>query len=277
MSDADARKTMEKVRSRIVGVNIPTGERIATGLLGATAIAIGLRRRGLSGAIAAGLGSVAIVRAITGRCPAYRARAIRRGIHVRRVVTIQAKPEQIYAVWRDLANLPRFMSHVKSVVDEGGGMSRWAVEVGGKELEWRAEIVEDSPNRRLRWKSVGGDIRHEGEIDIREESGDRGTVVEVKMHYFPPGGLLVASALYGFLRKLAKVDIGTELVRLRQLLETGEIATGARRVPDLDADDKAVSAAKVAPTAPPPIATAQTSAHDVEGTVRSAPTTGGLR
>jgi uncharacterized membrane protein len=276
MSNALASETMEKVRSRIVGVNIPTSERIATGLVGAAAIVLGVRRRGISGAIAASLGTVAIVRAITGRCPAYRARAIRRGIHVRRVVTIQAKPSEIYEVWRDLANLPRFMSHVKSVTEEGGGVSRWVVDVGGKELEWRAEIVEDSPNRRLRWKSIEGDIRHEGEIDIREESGDRGTVVEVKMHYFPPGGLLVASTLYGFLRKLAKVDIGTELVRLRQLLETGEIATGARRVPDLDDDDKAVSAARIATNAPPPVTTAQTSAHDVQGQVRSAPT-GGLR
>lgn len=275
MTDAPRRR-MQNVRSRIVGVNIPPGERVATGLAGAAAIVTGVRRRGLGGVIAASLGTIAVVRAITGRCPAYRARAIRRGIHVRRVITIQAKPEQIYSLWRDLSNLPRFMSHVKSVTDEGGNVSRWVVEVGGKDLEWRAEIVEDSPNRRLRWKSIGGDIRHEGELDIRPESGDRGTVVEVKMHYFPPGGLLVASALYELLRKIAKVDIGTELARLRQLLETGEIATGARRVSDLDRDDKAISAAQVAPAAPPPVSTAQTSAHEVQGTVRSAPT-GGLR
>jgi uncharacterized membrane protein len=256
---------MHKVRSRIVGVNIPTAERIATGLVGAGAILLGARRRGLGGAIAAGLGTVAIVRAITGRCPAYRARAIRRGIHVRRVVTIQATPEQIYAMWRDLSNLPRFMSHVKSVDDEGENVSRWLVEVAGKKLEWRAQIVEDSPNRRLRWKSLDGDIRHEGEIDIRAQDNNRGTQVEVKLHYFPPGGLLVASAFYGLLRKVAKVDIGTELARLRQLLETGELATGARRVPDLDNDDKAVSAAQVAPVSPPPVTTAATSAHDVGG------------
>jgi uncharacterized membrane protein len=261
------RASMHQVRSRLVGVNIPTSERIATGLAGAAAILFGAKHRGISGALGAGLGAVAIARAITGRCPAYRARAARRGIHVRRVITIQAKPEEIYTMWRDLSNLPRFMSHVKSVIDEGGNISRWAVEVGGRKLEWRAQIVEDEPNRRLRWKSLDGDIRHEGELDIREQSGERGTVVEVKMHYFPPGGLLVAGALYGFLRKLAKVDIGTELVRLRQLLETGEIATGARRVPDLEKDDTAVSAQQLG-AEPPPVTTAQTSTH---------PPTGGLR
>lgn len=275
MLDAHA-SHMHHVRSRIVGVNIPTSERIATGLAGAAAILFGAYRRGVSGVVTAGIGSALVVRAITGRCPAYRARAARRGIHVRRAITIQAKPDEIYAMWRDLSNLPRFMSHVKSVTDEGNNLSHWVVDVGGKELDWRAEIVEDSPNRRLRWKSTEGDIRHEGEIDIRELSGDRGTVIEVKMHYFPPGGLLVAAPLYGLLRKVAKVDIGTELARLRQLLETGEIATGARRVPDLDDDDKAVSAAQVAPRQPPPVSTAQTSTHDIQGTVRTTPT-GGLR
>lgn len=265
MSDARTAGTMQNVRSRIVGVNIPTGERIATGIAGAAAILIGARRRGVTGTLAITLGSLAIVRAVSGRCPAYRARAIRRGIHVRRAVTIQAEPAQIYALWRDLANLPRFMSHIRSVTDEGNGVSRWVVEIAGKQLAWRAELVEDLPNRRLRWRSIEGDLRHEGEIDIRAQPGDRGTVVEVKLHYFPPGGLVVASAFYELLRWLAKTDIGMELVRLRQLLETGEIATGARRVPELREEDKAISAARMAPSQPPPVTTAQTSAHDVGG------------
>ena len=260
-----SRSRMQHVRSRIVGVNVPPIERIVSGLAGAAAIFLGVRRRGISGVVATGLGAAAIVRAVSGRCPAYRARAARKGIHVRRAITIQARPDEIYAMWRDLSNLPRFMSHVKSVTDEGNGVSRWVVEVAGKTLEWTAKLEEDIPNRRLRWASTAGDIRHSGEIDLREQPADRGTTLEVKMHYFPPGGLLVAGALYGFLRKIAKVDIGTELVRLRQLLETGEIATGARRVPDLDDDDKAISAAQVAPASPPPVVTAGTSAHDVGG------------
>lgn len=261
----------EHVRSRIVGVNIPTGERIVTGLAGAAAIVIGARRRSVGGYLMSVLGAAAMMRAITGRCPVYRARAIRRGIHVRRVVTIQARPEQIYAVWRDLANLPRFLTHVKSITVESATISHWVVDIHGKELGWRAEIVEDTPNRRLRWKSLpGSDISHEGEIDIRDH-GDRGTVVEIKLHYFPPGGLVVASALYELLRRLARVDIGTELVRLRQLIETGEIATGARRVADLAAHDKAVSAAQVAPVRTPPVTSAATAVG------ANIPTVGGVR
>lgn len=262
MSDA-ARAAMHHIRSRVVGVNIPTGERIATGLAAAAAIVLGLRQRSIGGFVAAGLGTLALARAVSGRCPGYRARAIRKGIHVRKVITIQASPSAIYAVWRDLAKLPSFMSHVKEVVDEGNNISRWVVAVGRKQLEWRAQILEDSPNRRLRWRSIGGDISHEGEIDIREQSGDRGTIVEVKLHYFPPGGLIVASAFHGFLRKLARLDLGTELVRLRQLLETGELATGARRREELEEDDKAVSASHIMTTQPGAVTSAQHAQHEV--------------
>lgn len=248
------------IRSRLVGVNVPPVERIATGLLGGAAIAFGLRQRSLGGWIAAGVGALAVARAIAGRCPFYRARAIRKGVIVRRAITIQSTPEQVYAFWRDLTNLPRFMHHVESVTLEDAGVSRWVVREGRKRFEWRAAIVEDSPGRRLRWRSMpGGDIENEGTVEMREAPGDRGTVVEVKMRYFPPGGLAVASALYGFLQKIAAVQIGQELARLQQLLETGELTTGARRTEDLAQTDKAISAADVAPMQPAPVTTAQTS------------------
>ena len=120
---------------------------------------------------------------------------------MRRAITIQATPRQIYDMWRDLENLPRFMEHVTSVTIEDGGISRWVVEQGPARLSWRAEIVEDVARQRLRWRSLpGGDIEHEGSIELRAAPGDRGTVVEVKFHYFPPGGLIVASALSAFSR-----------------------------------------------------------------------------
>jgi len=233
------------IRSRLVGVNIPAAERVVTALLGGAAITYGLRSRSLRGLGLAGLGSLAVARAAVGRCPIYRARAVRKGIHVRRAITIQATPHEIYTLWRDLRNLPRFMQHVSSVTVDGD-ISTWVVKSAGKELTWRAEILEDTPDRRLRWRSLpGGDIRHEGELDLRPAPADRGTVVELKLHYFPPGGLLVASALYGFLRKLTATEIAGELARLQQLVETGEITIAARRLDALAEDDKFVAFAAV--------------------------------
>jgi uncharacterized membrane protein len=250
-----------EIRSRISGINVPRAERIASGCLGGAAILLGLRRRSLGGLAIAGLGAAFVVRALTGRCPLYRSRALRKGIQVRRAITIQATPRQIYETWRDLEQLPRFLKHVTSVTVEEGGISRWVVEQGPAKLEWRAEVVEDSPGKRLRWRSLpGGDIEHDGSLELHKAPGDRGTVVEVKLHYFPPGGLIVASALSGFLRKLTAVQIGEELARLQQLLETGEITTGARRFDDLPEEDRAIDA-----TIPPHRAAAATAQRSAWG------------
>jgi uncharacterized membrane protein len=251
------------IRSRLFGVNVPRSERIVSAIGGAAAIAVGLRTsfagRPLGGALLAVAGAAALARAATGRCPAYRARSMRKGIQIRRAVTVQSSPREIYELWRDFENLPRFLKHVSQVTHERAGISRWVAHAGRRRLEWTVELVEDVPARRLRWRSLpGGDVRCEGALDLREAPGDRGTVVEIKLHWQPPGGVLVAASFHELLLKLASAEIGRDLARFQQLIETGEIATGARRLDQLR-DDPGVLAASItggrtrtATGAPPP-------------------------
>ena len=241
------------IRSRIVGTNVPGWERIASVLIGgglagfgiARIAGIGMKQRGiLSGALVTALGAGFLERGVSGRCGIYRMRSIRKGIEVRRAVTIQCTPHEVYELWRDLRNLPRFMHHVKSIEIVSDKISRWTVQEGPKTLEWQAEITEDTPGRRLRWSSLpGSDIEHEGVLDLYEAPGGRGTVVEVRMRYVPPGGLFVMGMLSGVLRKLPGLQLAEELARLRMLIETGELATGARNPSELEAKEKVGTAA----------------------------------
>lgn len=246
-----AMESNRDIRSRIVGTNVPRWERIASVLVGGGLAGLGLSRitgigakRGVtSGLLATFAGGVLLERGVSGRCGVYRMRAVRKGIEVRRAITIQATPQQIYALWRDLRNLPRFMHHVKEVEVLGDKISRWVVQEGPKTLEWQAEIVEDTPGRRLRWKSLpGSDIEHEGTLDLVEAPAGRGTIVDVRMRYVPPGGLFVMGMLSGILRTLPGMQLAEELARLRMLVETGELATGARNPSELKASEKVMSA-----------------------------------
>lgn len=246
---------MEKnrdIRSRIVGVNVPRWERIASVIAGAGLAGWGITRiagirtkeRGIvSGGLLALAGAGLLERGISGRCGIYRMRAVRKGIEVRRAVTIQCTPEEAYSLWRDLRNLPRFMHHVKSIEILSDTISRWRVAEGPRTLEWQAQIIEDTPGRRLRWTSLpGGDLEHEGVLDVYPAPAGRGTIVEVRMRYVPPGGLLVMGMLNGVLRRLPGLQLAEELARLRMLIETGELATGARNPSELGAGEKVFAA-----------------------------------
>jgi uncharacterized membrane protein len=246
---------MEKnrvIRSRIVGVNVPRWERIASVVVGSGLAAWGVSRmvgvgrkeqHVVRGVLATLLGAALVERGVSGRCGVYRMRSVRKGIEVRRAVTIQCTPQEVYELWRDLTNLPRFMHHVKSVDALSDKISRWVVQAGPKTFEWQAEIVEDTPARRLRWSSLpGGDIEHEGSVDMYPAPAGRGTVVEVKMRYKPPGGLFVMGMLSGMLRALPGVQLAEELARLRMLIETGELATGATNPGELKRSEKVFSA-----------------------------------
>ena len=49
----------------------------------------------------------------------------KRGIEIERSVTVNKPRDEVYAFWRDLSNLPRFMRHLESVTELGDGRSHW--------------------------------------------------------------------------------------------------------------------------------------------------------
>ncbi|MEI9936430.1 MAG: SRPBCC family protein [Pseudomonadota bacterium] len=77
-------------------------------------------------------------------------------IHVVKSITVNRPPEEVYKFWRDLENLPRFMSHLESV-QVTNGRSVWKAKgPAGMSVEWQAEVVFDRPYESIGWKSVEG-------------------------------------------------------------------------------------------------------------------------
>lgn len=141
-------------------------------------------------------------------------------------LTINSPPEQVYAFWRKLENLPRFMSHLESVEDIDERASRWVARApGGMRLQWQSEIVEDEPGRLISWRTrPGSDVNHVGSVRFEPAPGNHGTLVRVEVYYGLPGGETAAKAAQ--LISTAPESLVTEdLRRMKQLMETGEIAT----------------------------------------------------
>lgn len=148
------------------------------------------------------------------------------GAKIERSVTINRSPDELYSFWRRLENLPRFMSHIESISDQGDGISHWAMKTShGRTLEWDARLIEDKPGQMLSWQSLeGADVDNAGSVWFTPATGGRGTVVKVAMKYSPPGGK-VGAIMAKLLGDSAEKQLAEDMFRLKALLETGETPT----------------------------------------------------
>jgi uncharacterized membrane protein len=148
------------------------------------------------------------------------------GVAVKRAVTINLPAAELYAFWRNLENLPTFMTHVDSVVVKSPTLSHWTIRAGKDHtMEWDAEIIEDRREEVIAWRSLpGSEVDNAGSVWFSPAPGERGTVVKVSLRYSPPGGKIGAQLAKWFGQD-ADALIAEDLFRLKALLETGEIPT----------------------------------------------------
>jgi uncharacterized membrane protein len=158
------------------------------------------------------------------RASATRPAALRpRGIRIRKAITIDRPRDEVYRFWRNFENLPRFMQYLERVRVLDARRSRWIARAPvGESVEWTAELIEDHPNELIVWRSVdGAAVPNTGSVRFTPASHG-GTAVLVELRYQPPGGRLAAlvAKLFG---DEPDIQVGSDLRRLKQVLELGEV------------------------------------------------------
>jgi uncharacterized membrane protein len=238
--------------------NVARPERIGSVALGAALVTYGLRRRDPAGAIAAILGGAFVARGASGHCPVYQAMGVstgesaavldppgddltgrgatvnaRKALKVERTVTIETDRQTLYAFWRDFSNLPRFMEHLVSVRVDSPTRSHWVAKApAGRTVKWDAEIINEIEGSLIAWKSAPhAEVPNAGSVHFSDAPAGRGTIVKVVMDVEPPAGKLgaVIARLFG---EDPDREVREDLRKFKQLMETGEIATSARRRED---------------------------------------------
>ena len=93
-------------------------------------------------------------------------------------VTVNRPREEVYAFWKDPRNYAEFMDHLDSVHPTTGGRSRWKVKSApGISVEWDADIVVDTPNEMIRWRSTeSSSVENTGTVRFRKAPAGRGTL-----------------------------------------------------------------------------------------------------
>ena len=147
-------------------------------------------------------------------------------VQLKKSITINRSPNELYQFWHDFQNLPRFMNDLESVQITGDKRSHWVVKgPAGKRIEWDAEITEDRPNELIGWRSLeGSQVENSGSVRFEPARGKPGTVVRVELEYRPPAGLLGVTVAK-LLGAEPKQQVHENLHRFKQLMETGEIIT----------------------------------------------------
>jgi uncharacterized membrane protein len=146
-----------------------------------------------------------------------------------RTVTINRPRAELYAFWRDFTNLPSFMDNVERIELLDERRSHWTVKApGGSHVEWAAVVTEEREGEYIAWTSEeGADVPNSGSIAFKDAQGGRGTIVTATILYDPPAGIIGKVIAKMFQREPA-IQARRDLRRFKQLMETGEVATGAR-------------------------------------------------
>lgn len=222
-------------------VNVGSAERLASVLGGGTLAVLGLSRWSLGGLGLAAIGAGLVYRGATGHCGTYEllgrntaatgdGRALATPIEFQRSITIDRPIEDLYRLWRDFSNLPKFMKNLESVEVLDGNRSHWVAKgPGDRRVEWDAEVTSERENERVSWRSLeGSEVATSGSVEFRRAPGNRGTEIRVDLKYNPPGGM-IGAAIAWLTGKSAGQQVQEDLHRLKAHLETGAAPTIGRQ------------------------------------------------
>ena len=136
--------------------------------------------------------------------------------------------QELFAVWKNFENFPRFMENVERVENLGDGTSRWQIKApAGSEVTLVNRISEIQEGEYISWQSdETSDIVNSGKVLFEDAPAGRGTYVSLIIGYDPPGGTL-GKLFAKIMQREPEIQARRDLRRFKQLMENGEVATNA--------------------------------------------------
>jgi uncharacterized membrane protein len=138
-------------------------------------------------------------------------------------ITVEVPIRTAYNQWTQFEDFPRFMEGVKRVQQLDPKRLSWKAEIGGKDVEWTAEITEQTPDKRISWNSTSGRSQM-GTVSFSPVSGAR-TEINLRIEFEPEGATETAGASLG----LVKARVKGDLKRFKEFIESRGAETGEWR------------------------------------------------
>jgi len=142
---------------------------------------------------------------------------------VEKSIVVDVPVSTAYNQWTQFEEFPEFMEGVEDVRQEDDTRLFWRANIGGKDIEWEAEIIEQEPDERISWRSTTG-AYNAGAVRF-EPAGDGGTEVFLRLEYEPEGFFESVGSALGFVGSRVEGD----LERFKEFIEERGGETGAWR------------------------------------------------
>ncbi|MFE7481545.1 SRPBCC family protein [Streptomyces sp. NPDC057552] len=133
-------------------------------------------------------------------------------------VDIQAPVAVTWALWSDVTQWPRFLSHVQRVDPLDEQRFAWQLSLPGADKGFVAELTEVVAENRIAWKTVEG-VHHAGVVTFHRLD-DRSSRVALQIEYDPQGFVEHLGALTNLDSVLANYDLG-EFQKLAEVTASG--------------------------------------------------------
>ena len=177
------------------------------------------------------VGGVLLYRGATGICPIYsrlgKDNTDTPAITISERFIVDKPREEVYAFWRNLENLPRFMKHLASVEEQSEIRSQWKANLPGElvKLTWNAEITREEENSYIGWQSVEGSmVDNAGKVEFSDALNGSGTELNVEISYFPPAGSL-GQGIARLLNRVFEDKIRQDVTNFKHFVEGEEYKT----------------------------------------------------
>jgi len=142
---------------------------------------------------------------------------------IKKSIEVDCPLNHVYNQWTQFEEFPRFMEGVKEVRQLDDQRLHWRAEIGGKEKEWTAKIIEQIPDNRIAWRSESGEYTS-GLVDFARLGMDRTRVV-LEISYDPKGFIENAGDAVGLVSR----RIENDLEHFKEFIENRGQETGAWR------------------------------------------------
>ena len=129
-----------------------------------------------------------------------------------------------YNQWTQFEEFPQFMSGVNRIEQRTATLTHWSAEVDGVSREFDAKVVEQIPDERVAWTTVGGDVHQAGVVTFHRLD-ERKTKVMLQMEHDPQGVAETAADKLGMVKR----QVTQDLKRFKSFIESRGTETGGWR------------------------------------------------